>query len=300
MKGVIFDIQSYAIHDGPGIRTCVFFKGCPLRCAWCHNPESQSRKPEMAYRESKCVRCGRCVEACPRGALVMEDEVVRDMECCTACGQCADACLEEAMERIGYEISAEEVARVVEMDKPFFDQSGGGVTLTGGEPTAQAEFLFELLGELKRRGIHTALETCGYFEGKLVDRLVGSVDLFLFDVKHLSEQRHKQATGAGNRRILDNFQAIVERAGVERVIPRIPVIPGFNSDTESVESTAVFLAGKNWSGPVHLLAHHTWARDKYRMLGRDMSRVEAGSISPGERERTFSIFAEKGLTPVWS
>jgi pyruvate formate lyase activating enzyme len=222
------------------------------------------------------------------------------MECCVACGECVDACLSDAMEMIGYEISAREVTRIVEQDKPFYDESGGGVTLTGGEPTSQAGFLFELLGELRKRGIHTALETCGYFDKRLVDRLVESVDLFLFDVKHLSDRRHKQATGAGNRRILENFVSILDRAGEERVIPRIPVIPGFNSDTESVESTAVFLAERKWRGPVHLLAHHAWAKDKYRMLGRDISRVEAGSISTQERDRTFSIFVEKGLTPVWS
>lgn len=300
MQGIIFDIQSYAIHDGPGIRTCVFFKGCPLRCAWCHNPESQSKKPEMAYRESKCIRCSRCVEACPQGALVMKDAVIRDPARCTACGNCAEACLDGAMEMIGYEISAVEVAGIVERDKPFYDDSGGGVTLTGGEPTAQAGFLFGLCGELRKRGIHVALETCGYFDKKLLDRLVDSVDLFLFDVKHLSERRHKKATGAGNRRILQNFRALVDRAGEERVVPRIPVIPGFNSDDKSVESTAVFLAEKNWRGPVHLLAHHTWARDKYLMLGRDLSRVEARSISAEERDRTFSIFANKGLTAVWS
>jgi pyruvate formate lyase activating enzyme len=300
MKGIIFDIQSYAIHDGPGIRTCVFFKGCPLRCAWCHNPESQAKKPEMAYRHSKCTGCGRCVEACPRDALAMKDMVVRDPERCNACGQCAEACLDGAMEMIGYEVSAAEVAGIVERDKPFFDDSGGGVTLTGGEPTAQAGFLFELAGKLRKRGMHVALETCGYFDRKLVDRLVDSVDLFLFDVKHLSERRHKEATGAGNRRILENFRALVERAGEERVVPRIPVIPGFNSDGKSVESTAVFLAEKNWRGPVHLLAHHTWARDKYRMLGRDLTLVEARPISTEERDRTFSIFADKGLTAVWS
>ena len=300
MKGMIFDIQSYAIHDGPGIRTCVFFKGCPLRCAWCHNPESQAKRPEMAWRESKCTGCGRCVEACPRGALVMKDVVVRDPERCNSCGQCAEVCLDGAMEMIGYEISAGNVVEIVERDKPFFDDSGGGVTLTGGEPTAQAGFMFELCSRLRKRGIHVALETCGHFDKKLVDRLVESVDLFLFDVKHLSERRHKEATGAGNRRILENFRALVERAGQDRVVPRIPVIPGFNADDESVESTAHFLAEKNWSGPVHLMAFHTWARDKYRMLGRDASRVETRPISTLERDRTFSIFADKGLTAVWS
>jgi pyruvate formate lyase activating enzyme len=300
MKGIIFDIQSYAIHDGPGIRTCVFFKGCPLRCAWCHNPESQMKKPEMAHRESKCTGCGRCVEACPREALVMKDTVIRIAGRCIACGNCAEACLDEAMERIGYEISAGEVAGIIERDKPFYDDSGGGVTLTGGEPTAQAGFLFELCAELRKRGIHVALETCGYFDKKLVDRLVDSVDLFLFDVKHLSERRHKEATGTGNRRILENFRALVDRAGEDRVVPRIPVIPGFNADDKSIESTALFLAEKKWRGPVHLLAHHDWARDKYRMLGRDISRVAAGSISTAERDRTFTIFTEKGLTPVWS
>jgi len=300
MQGIIFDIQSYSIHDGPGIRTCVFFKGCPLRCAWCHNPESQSRKPEMAYRESKCTRCGRCVEACPRGALTMKDAVVRDPQVCTACGRCAEACLDGAMEMIGYEISAVEAVEIVERDKPFFDDSGGGVTLTGGEPTAQPGFLFELCGELRKRGIHIALETCGYFDKKLVDRLVDSVDLFLFDVKHLSDRRHKEVTGAGNRRILENFRAVVELAGEDRVVPRIPVIPGFNADDRSIESTASFLAEKHWSGPVHLMAFHSWARDKYRMLGRDFSRVEARSISTRERDRTLAIFADKGLTPLWS
>jgi len=300
MKGIIFDIQSYSIHDGPGIRTCVFFKGCPLRCDWCHNPESQSKKPEMGYREGKCTRCGRCVEACTHGALVMKDAVVRNPERCIACGDCAEACLDGAMEMIGYEVSAGEVAGIVERDKPFYDDSGGGVTLTGGEPTAQAGFLFELCGELRKRGIHIALETCGHFDKKLVNRLAESVDLFLFDVKHLSERRHKEATGAGNRRILDNFRALADRAGADRVVPRIPVIPGFNADAESVESAADFLAGKNWRGPVHLLAYHTWARDKYRMLGREISRLEARSISDQERDRTFSIFAGKGLTAVWS
>jgi len=293
MKGVIFDIQSYAIHDGPGIRTCVFFKGCPLRCSWCHNPESQMKKVEAAYRQNRCAGCGQCVEACPHDALSMHGNGVhRDAECCVACGECADACLNDAMEMIGYEITAGEVARIVEQDKPFYDESGGGVTLTGGEPTSEAGFLFELLGELKQRGI--------YFDKKLVDRLVESVDLFLFDVKHLSDRRHKQATGAGNRRILENFVSILDRAGEERVIPRIPVIPGFNSDPDSVESTAVFLAEKKWRGPVHLMAHHAWAKDKYRMLGRDVPRVEAGAISSQQRDRILSVYIENGLTPVWS
>jgi pyruvate formate lyase activating enzyme len=301
MKGVIFDIQSYAIHDGPGIRTCVFFKGCPLRCAWCHNPESQSHEVEVAYRQPRCAGCGRCVQVCPRGALSLQGgEVRRDARCCVACGACADACPDDAMAMIGYEIAAEEVARVVEQDKPFYDEAGGGVTLTGGEPTSQAGFLLALLGELRERGIHTALETCGNFSKKLVDRLVEAVDLFLFDIKHLSDQKHKQATGAGNRRILENFRAIVDRVGEERVIVRIPVIPGFNSDPDSVASTAKFLARRKWHGPVQLLAHHAWAQDKYRMLGREAPRFATGSISLQQRGRIVSIYVENGLTPVWS
>jgi len=230
----------------------------------------------------------------------MNEAVRRNTRLCTVCGQCAEACLDDAMEKIGYEVSAREVARTAARDKPFYDESGGGATLTGGEPTSQSGFLFELLNELRRRGIHTALETCGYFDKNLLDRLVESVDLFLFDIKHLSAGKHRQATGAENRRILDNFLALADRAGEQRVIPRIPVIPGFNSDPASVESTAQFLAGMKWRGPVHLLAHHPWAGDKYRMLGRDAPRVETGPISPGQRDRIFSIYVENGLTPVWS
>ena len=299
MTGIIFDIQTYAIHDGPGIRTCVFFKGCPLRCFWCHNPESQLRRPELAYREERCGRCGRCAKTCPNDALWHGNHsLLRDAARCIVCGKCADICPNEAVEVIGYETSAREVARQVAQDKLFYDNSGGGATMTGGEPTHQAEFLFEVLDELRRSGIHTALETCGCFHERIVERLAGLVDLFLFDIKHISDQRHKEATGTGNRRILANFSRLLDRVGEARVIPRIPVVPDFNSDPDSVESFASFLSRTGRRGPIHLMPYHGWAKEKYRRVGR--TNRDLGEISGRERDRISSAFREKGLDPVWS
>ena len=303
MTGIIFDIQTYAIHDGPGIRTCVFFKGCALRCPWCHNPESQRREPELFYWEEKCARCERCAKNCPNQALCLDGaKIRRDIARCTNCGTCVEICPGEAVKAVGYETSAHEVALEVVRDKLFYDNSGGGATMTGGEPTYQAKFLFEVLDELRSSGIHTALETCGCFHERIVERLTESVDLFLFDIKHLSDQRHKAATGTGNQLILANFSRILDRVGEARIIPRIPVVPGFNSDPESVESIAAFLSQTGLKGPIHLMPYHGWALGKYRGLGRDDSIDEIseyGEISETKRDRISSAYCEKGLDIIW-
>lgn len=301
MQGTVFDIQTYAIHDGPGIRTCVYFKGCPLRCYWCHNPESQSFAPEMACRAGRCAGCRDCVAACPHGALRAErNAVVRDNRLCRRCGACADVCPEDAMQTIGYRIAADELVRRAIRDKEFFDNSAGGVTLTGGEPTAQAGFLLEVLAGLRREGIHTVLETCGHFPEHLVDPLAGLVDLFLFDLKHICPEAHRRGTGRGNRRILANYRSLLARVGQDRITPRIPVVPGFNTDRRTVESLAAFLKETGRRAPVDLMPYHGLGRHKYQTTGRvEPRRVERGP-NPEERAWIGSVFDSCDLAPIWN
>jgi len=299
MTGIVFDIQTYAIHDGPGIRTCVYFKGCPLQCYWCHNPESHRPAPELVMHAERCDQCGDCTRACPSGARSLKGRrILFDAAACTACGACTLACPNDALELIGYEISAADVALKVEEDRAFFINSGGGATITGGEPTVQAGFLLEVLGKLKEDGIHTAIETCGMFPEQLVPELVERVDLFLFDIKHLSQSAHRNATGSGNRRILDNYRTILKLAGQERVIPRIPLVPGFNTDPESIGLLADFLSETKRSGPVHLMPYHGLAQGKYKMLG--INDPKRSSSRPDQKmlDRITKQFTEFGLTPV--
>jgi pyruvate formate lyase activating enzyme len=280
MQGIVFDIQHYAVYDGPGIRTTVFLKGCPLRCLWCHNPESQALHPQIGYLQERCQLCGRCVEACPQNALhLTQSRVIRDYDRCLVCGACARACPNRVQELIGKTMSVADVVEIVARDKPFYDNSGGGVTLSGGEPTAQADFLLELLRALQTHHIHTALETCGYFRPALVDPLTGCVDLFLFDVKHVDPDAHRQYTGVSNESILANFSAILARAGSERILPRVPVIPGLNANFDGIDGIAAFLHQAGYTGPVHLMPYNRMAKTKYEKLGKGSAYTDMGKLT---------------------
>lgn len=266
--GVVFDIKRFSVHDGPGIRTTVFLKGCPLTCWWCHNPEGQGRRPELVLRPERCIGCRACLDVCERDAIVVRDDVIVTVrERCEMCGACADVCYPAAREMVGSRMSVSEVVAEVERDRAFYEESGGGVTLSGGEPLSQPVFLRELLAALEAAGLHAALDTCGYAPWATLDEVREDVDLFLYDVKLMDAARHRQFTGVSNVTILDNLRKLCHHG--HRVIVRIPVIPGINDDWENLEAIGTLAAALPSVERVDLLSYHRIGRHKYRQLGRE-------------------------------
>jgi len=264
--GFIFDIQRYCTHDGPGIRTTVFFKGCPLRCAWCHNPEGLSRSPELMFRPNLCIGCLDCLATCPQGAITSTAGMPEtDRLRCTACGECAEACPTGAREIAGNEMTAAEVMAVVERDLPFYDESGGGVTFSGGEALLQVEFLGDLLAQCRRNGMHTTLDTSGFAPWAAIEAVRRHVDLFLFDLKGIDDPTHRRVTGVSNRLILQNVIKL-SRLGHSLVI-RFPLIPGVNDSPESVQRMGEFIQALPHLDHLDLIPYHRIGVDKYRRLG---------------------------------
>ncbi|OHB63055.1 MAG: hypothetical protein A2Y76_12725 [Planctomycetes bacterium RBG_13_60_9] len=277
LSGYVFDIKKYAIHDGPGIRTTVFLKGCPLRCRWCHNPESWRALPESGFRLSRCIRCGRCAEVCGQNAISQaETGPVTDPQRCTLCGKCIVACPTGAREIIGRRIAVAEVVAEVRKDVIFYDQSGGGVTFSGGEPLMQPEFLLALLDACRAEGIRTTVDTTCFAQPQLVVQVARTTDLFLCDIKHMNRDRHEQYTGVSNRQILDNV-ATLAQIGKE-VIIRVPIIPGFNSDETNIRQTAQFVQSLRTVRRIDILPYNRGGLEKaVRLTGegapqRDVSR----------------------------
>ena len=266
--GQVFDIERFAVHDGPGIRSTVFLKGCPLRCAWCHNPESQSPRPQVMFLRERCRACGACVEACPEEALALEDgKLVEIAGRCRACGACAEACPGEARRLAGREMSVDEVMAELERDEVFYRRSGGGVSFSGGEPLAQPDFLAALLEACGRRGWHRALDSCGHAPWKAFERALGSVELILYDLKLLDDEAHRRHTGEGNERILENLRRL-DAAGAPLQL-RYPLIPGVNDRREDLEALAAFVSGLKGRPALSILPFHRGAAGKYRQLGLD-------------------------------
>lgn len=289
-RGLVFNIMRFSLHDGPGIRTTVFLKGCPLRCWWCHNPEGQGAQPEVNWFAERCIRCGDCVRACPHGALQLNGAIARDAARCRHCAACAEVCPAAAHQLAGRWMTAREIVAEVLKDRVFFEESGGGVTFSGGEPLLQAPFLEAALAACRERRIHTAVETSGFAAPGVLRRVSTNVDLFLYDVKVMDGERHRSATGTGNDRILRNLRMLVQFG--REVIVRVPVVPGVNDDDENLDELCAFLAPLGLRR-IDLLPYHRIGSGKYDRMGRP-NRIDAVEPPSAEQMETIAARLRRG------
>lgn len=297
VSGFIFDIKKYAIHDGPGIRTTVFLKGCPLCCWWCHNPEGQTTRPELTFQAGKCIKnCNQCVDACPHGAVFRtENGIDIDRRSCRMSTRCIEACPSGALKLSGQMMSAHDVMGEILKDRIFYENSGGGVTFSGGEPLMQMDFLESLLEECRKEDIHRAVDTSGYAPFDSFRRILDSVDLFLYDLKMMDDAKHQETTGVSNRLILENLQRLDQNGSPFHI--RIPVIPGINDTKENAGQTGEFLKKLSQVEMINLLPYHKAATEKYRSLGKKYHypNIEAPA---GERVREIKAVLESFGFPV--
>jgi len=304
MTGTILRIQRMSTEDGPGIRSTVFFKGCPLACVWCHNPESISPRVQIHWEKTKCIGCRSCIEACIKGALAAtETGIAIDRSVCDSCGACVQACPSTAMEIYGEACGPNDLVREVLKDEAYFQKSGGGVTLSGGEPTMQPLFAKALLSAFKQGGIHTALDTCGQCPWETLDTLLPHTDLVLYDLKEINADRHKEFTGVSNTRILENL-ILLRRFMKEHSLPgelwiRTPLIPGCTATPENLRGIGMFI--KEHLGPSvsrwELCTFNNLCINKYEGLGIDWDFRKAGLLSRDEAERLTCLARESGVDP---
>jgi len=291
-KGLIFNIQKFSLHDGPGIRTTVFMKGCPLQCRWCSNPESVRPYSEIMLYDVRCIGCRKCEEACPTGAIYFSEKGREvDWDKCDQCLACARVCPSKAIELTGQEMTVEEVVKVLEEDRIFYQNSGGGMTVSGGEALLQWEFVRDLFRRSRKRGIHTALDTTGSAPWQNVEQVLAHVDLVLHDIKHMDSRKHREATGVGNEQILENVRRVA--AKVDTWV-RVPLIPGFNDSETNLRQVAQF-ASSIGAVKVSILPYHEWGASKYEKLGRTYPMEGTPSPDESAQEGAQKIMESFGL-----
>ncbi len=291
MQGNIFEIKRFAVHDGDGIRTTVFFKGCSLKCIWCHNPEGIAAKPQLSYLKHKCVACGRCALACPNGAHTVDENGHRfDREKCTACGACVNACLYKCLTLYGQQVDVDTLLPELLEDKDFYDTSGGGVTLSGGECLLQADFCAELLKKLKEHGVNTAVDTCGFCAKNAIDKVLPYTDVFLYDLKAADSEVHKKGTGQNNEIILQNLSYIDEQG--KQIEVRIPYIPNY-SKAQLAGMAKILKKLKNLRG-VRVLRYHAYAATKYGALDME-NTLPTGEVTDEELAFAEEFFRQQGI-----
>jgi len=286
VNGLVFNIQRYSLHDGPGIRATVFLKGCPLSCAWCHNPESRAPAPELRWLQSRCMDCGECLAACPErhGAPRTAHEAGR----CTLCGSCVEACPTGAREIMGRHMSVAEVVDHLLRDRVFMDQSHGGVTISGGEPLAQPEFTRQLLDALRAESVHTALDTCGFAPTQVLLAVAAAADLVLYDIKAIDDQVHRRHTGVSNHLILANLETLARAHN--NIWVRVPLLPEVNVDAESLAGIARFVASIGGIRQVNLLPYHELGTTKARPTDGVETKCRLGTLSDAQVRRAVAIF----------
>jgi pyruvate formate lyase activating enzyme len=292
-NGVVFKIQKFSIHDGPGIRTTVFLKGCPLKCWWCHNPEGLEPSGVIVYHGNRCLNCGNCSAKCPSNALQIEDNrLLIDKSLCSKCYKCIEICPANALELIGKTMSTEQIIDVVSKDIIFYDESGGGVTFSGGEPLMQYEFLIETLKNCKKLGINTAVDTSGYTAWVRLKAVSNYTDLFLYDLKFMDEEKHKKYTGVSNKIILNNLELLSKT--YSNICIRVPVIPGINDNTDNLNNIGLFLK-KIKIKDVNILPYHSIGSHKYKSLDVMYNLEELRIPSASEMQNIADLFNNYGI-----
>ena len=292
VKGLIFNIQGYSVQDGPGIRTTVFLKGCPLKCQWCSNAESQASFPELAFIRKLCTLCGRCVKACPEEAISIDGSDVRvERNLCTCCGKCIEVCHPTALKIWGEEISVGEALQEVEKDRPFYKNSGGGVTLSGGEPLNQPGFTLAFLQRCHEIGLDTCLDTCGFVDPHILEKALKYTDLVLYDLKHMDSVIHQRLTGVPNQLILDNAKLIADK-GIPMIM-RVPLVPGLNDSAENISSIAAFTRNLKSVHQIDLLPYHRFGISKYEALGHPYALSSLQSPGKEDVEKAKHIIVEQ-------
>lgn len=292
LTGTVFDIQRFSLHDGPGIRTIVFLKGCPLSCKWCSNPESQSIKPVIMYKAADCLHCGRCMTACRKGAISPEHKNWVNRDLCSGCGECANACPAGALVLKGKTMSIQQVIRELKKDATTYRRSGGGITLSGGEPLVQYEFASELLQAYKGQGWHTAIETTGVGSREAIEKVIPYVDTVLLDLKHMDSGQHKKFTGIGNEPVIKNAPEICK---ISKTVIRVPVIPGFNYSVEAIKAISEFARTLAGIRTIHLLPYHSFGENKYGLLGQDYTMKQVKPLAPEDLEECRTVVESYGF-----